>query len=245
MEVDRHNLDAGKTIDDGSLDKTKASSEETLSCGDANSFKCLEGKDVSSLEDTTEHCEDKAMSTEHFNREVRKHPTLFRPVARVSAFNVYNVSDGPEPASPFPGPIQMPGQTLRQDSGFCKLLEGVYGERMVPHHCGYGCCNTNSDIRPDARTSLLGPDFVEYSEPPPFPSYELAAIATDISNIAWLKSGLENGSARGMGDTAARVTSTAFRVQAGRPEESSTNDSFCFEEGKNNLMGTMTNALST
>ncbi|OWM81764.1 transcription factor MYB1 [Punica granatum] len=240
-----HILDAGKTTDDASLDQMKASSEETLSCGDANSFKSLEGKDVSSLENTTEPCEDKSITVEKFNHEVREPPTLFRPVARVSAFNVYNASDGPEPASSFPGPIPMPGQTLRPDSGFCKLLEGVYGERMVPHHCGYGCCKTDGGPRPDAQTPLLGPEFVEYSEPPPFPSYELAAIATDISNIAWLKSGLENGSVRGMNNTAMRVTSGVFRVQVGHPEEGRVNNSVRFEDGKNKLMGTMANVLST
>ena len=42
-----------------SLDKTKASSEETLSCGDVNSFKSLEGRDMSSLEDMNDQNEDK------------------------------------------------------------------------------------------------------------------------------------------------------------------------------------------
>ncbi|KAK4748231.1 hypothetical protein SAY87_014817 [Trapa incisa] len=244
-ELDRLNLDVAKTTDDASLDKTKASSDETLSCGDANSFKSLEVKDVSSLEDTTGHPEDMAIPAEQFNQEVRKHPTLFRPVARVSAFNVYNASDGPEPASSFPGKIQMHGLALKPESGFSKLLEGVYGERMMPHNCGFGCCKTENDTRTDAPTSLLGPEFVEYLEPPPFPCYELAAIATDISNIAWLKSGLENRSARGMGDPAARVTSSAFGVQTGHPVDNSMNDSFRFEEGKSKLMGTMSNVLLT
>ncbi|KAK4801481.1 hypothetical protein SAY86_021968 [Trapa natans] len=246
-ELDRLNLDVAKTFDDASLDKTKASSEETLSCGDANSFKSLEVKDVSSLEDTTgHHEEDRAIPAEQFNQEVRKHPTLFRPVARVSAFNVYNASDGPEPASSFPGTIPMPGLVLQPESGLSKLLEGVYGERMMPHNCGFGCCKTEHNTRPDAQISLLGPEFVEYLEPPPFPTYELAAIATDISNIAWLKSGLENRSARGMGDPAsASVTSSALGVQMGRSEDSSMKDSLRFEGRKRKLMGTMSNVLST
>ncbi|CAN6887955.1 unnamed protein product, partial [Brassica oleracea] len=35
-----------------------------------------------------------------------------------------------------------------------------------------------------SENSLLGPEFVDYLDPPTFPSYELAAIATDISSVA-------------------------------------------------------------
>ncbi|KAK4834417.1 hypothetical protein QYF36_022162 [Acer negundo] len=45
---------------------------------------------------------------------------------------------------------------------------------------------------------------MEFEEEPTFPSYELAAIATDISNLAWLKSGLENTSVQAIGDAAGK-----------------------------------------
>ncbi|KAI3759849.1 hypothetical protein L1987_50232 [Smallanthus sonchifolius] len=103
--------------------------EETISFGDddANSFK--------SSEDAT----------------------LFRPKARVSAFNQLGM--------------------IRSE-----------GEGLVPHRCRHACCDTQP-------ASLLGPGFVDYSAAAcGFPTHELAALATDISNIAWLTSGLENSS---------------------------------------------------
>nr|QWQ79396.1 MYB37 [Zanthoxylum armatum] len=197
-----------------SMDKTKASSEETLSCGDVNSFKSSEGKDTSSLEILDNHCEDKSITEVPSSHQAKEPPTLFRPVARVSALSVYNTVDGPENASSHlrPTPSQGPlVQAPMPDAGICKLLEGVYGERMVPHWCGYGCCAIQHGGH--SENSLLGPEFVDFSEPPTFPSYELAAIATDISNVAWLKSGLENSSVGVMGDVAGSIKTNGSQMQ--------------------------------
>ena len=233
-------------LDDVSLDKTKASSEETLSFGDVNSFKSFEGRDISSVDNMDEQNEDKVPIEGHFCQETKDEPTLFRPVARVSAFSVYNPSDSLDPASSFPRPVPMQGpliQASKPDVGICKLFEGVFGEQLVPHNCGHGCCGKESER--NLGSSLLGPEFVEFSEPPSFPSFELAAIATDISNLAWLKSGLENSSVRAMGDVAGRIVSNGSQLQMGHFEESRVNDLFCFDEGNDRLMGMKTNVLST
>ncbi|GKA49134.1 homeodomain-like protein [Tanacetum coccineum] len=152
-----------------SIDRSKASSEGTLSCGDAN---CLDGVDVTS----DHYAENSQLNSDP--------PTLFRPEARVSAFNAYNSPDSSETQ----GTLIL---SSKADFGISKLFEG---ERLVPHRCGYGCCgmSTMSNIT----KSLLGPEFVDYAEPPCFPTHELAALATDISNIAWLRSGLENNSVK-------------------------------------------------
>ncbi|KAK9290904.1 hypothetical protein L1049_009083 [Liquidambar formosana] len=244
VELDRVKMELGN--EDISLDKTKASSEETLSCGDVNSFRSLEGKDVNSLENMDDQYEDKEQAEDEFNHEAKDPPTLFRPVARVSAFNVYNPLDGPEPQSPFPRPIPMQGpliQASKPDVGICKLLTGVNDERLVPHRCGHGCCGTQSGENP--RKSLLGPEFLEFSEPPPLLSHELAAIATDISNCAWLKSGLENSKVKMVDDAAGRIMSHGSQVQMGCFEDSRKNDHLRFEDGRNKLMGMMTDVLST
>ncbi|KAG2690725.1 hypothetical protein I3843_09G199500 [Carya illinoinensis] len=206
-EFEKIKLESGSMAEDVSIDKTKASSEETLSCGDVNSFKSFEGRDISSLENMDDRNEDKLPIEGHFSHEAKDQPTLFRPVARLSAFSVYNSSDGLDLASSFSRPVPVQGpliQALKPDVDICKLFGEVYGERSVPHNCGHGCCGTQSER---STSSLLGPEFVEFSEPPSFPSFELAAIATDISNLAWLKSGLENSSVRAMGDAAGRITS--------------------------------------
>ena len=94
------------------------------------------------------------------------------------------------------------------------MLEGIYGcDQSVPNQCGHGCCADLNGENP--KRSLLGPEFVEFSEPPSFSSFELAAIATDISNVAWLRSGSENSSVKMMGDSAGRVMSHGSQVNIG------------------------------
>ncbi|CAF1935826.1 unnamed protein product, partial [Brassica napus] len=46
------------------------------------------------------------------------------------------------------------------------------------------CSSAMQQQRKISENSLLGPEFVDYLDPPTFPSYELAAIATDISSVA-------------------------------------------------------------
>ncbi|KAJ7950222.1 MYB transcription factor [Quillaja saponaria] len=215
MEVERIKLDPSNKVGDVNLDKAKASSEETMSCGDVNSLRSSEARGFSSLGYKDDQYEDKAQTGVQFINVVQDAPTLFRPVARVSAFNVYNSLDVSHPASSFPRPVPMNGSLLqasKPDSGFSKLLETVNGEQMVPHECGHGCCAAQNGRNSQ---SLLGPEFVEFLEPPSFPNFELAAIATDLSNIAWLKSGLQNSSVRMLGDTAGRVISHGSAVHTG------------------------------
>uniref|UniRef100_A0A2P2IUH9 MYB family protein n=1 Tax=Rhizophora mucronata TaxID=61149 RepID=A0A2P2IUH9_RHIMU len=180
-------------LQEASVDKGKASSEETLSGGDTSSFRSsLDGKDVNSLDNMGNHCEDEALPEIPSTDKAREVPTLFHPLPRVSAFNVYNVTDGPEIASACTGLAPMQGhliQASKPDDGICRLSDGVYSERLVPHQCSHGCCGDRRGS--DVQKSLLGPEFIDFLEPPTFPSFELAAIATQISNIAWVKSGLQ------------------------------------------------------
>ncbi|KAE8697725.1 Transcription factor MYB44 [Hibiscus syriacus] len=193
MDLGKINPESANMVDDAGLDKNKALSEETLSCAEDSSFRSLEVKDVSSSEKLNNQSKGKAPTRTQSSHESIEQPTLFRPVARISALNVYNNMDRPEFVSPYSTPVPVLGpsfQTSKPEVGICKLLEGVYTNRLVHPQCGHGCCGTQNG----QSKSLLGPEFVEFSEPPSFPNYELAAIATDISNLAWLKSGLENSS---------------------------------------------------
>lgn len=233
-------------MEDVSIDKTKASSEETMSCGDVNSFKSMEGRDLATVELMVDQNEFRLPTEGHFIHEVQEPQTLFRPVARVSAFSVYNPLDGQEPFSSFRRPVPMQGPLVQAsiaDTEIFKLLEAECSGRSVPHQCGHGCCGKQDGK--NARSSLLGPEFVDFSEPPAFPSFELAAIATDISNLAWLKSGLENSSVRAMGDAAGRIVAHGSQAQMGHFEESRMGDHLLFEERRGNLMGIKTNVLST
>ncbi|XP_058207188.1 transcription factor MYB1-like isoform X2 [Rhododendron vialii] len=179
------------TLEEGSLNRTKVSPEETLSCGDNNSFGTPEGEYVSLSETIPNHYEDKAQTNEDHQSAEANHPQISRPVARVGAFSVYNPLSGSTTGFSATAPMQCPLiQPVKPDFGICKFLEGICGEPIVPSRCGYGCCEVSSGG--SSRKSLLGPKFVEYDEPPPFSSHELAAIAMDLNNIAWIKSGLDS-----------------------------------------------------
>lgn len=188
-ELGKLRCDSSNILEDVSAEKSKASSEETQSCGDVNSLKAVEGKDVSSQENQEDnHYEDKSQGEVQRSDVANDPRTLFRPVARISAFSVYGSLNVPESQLQTPRvvPIQPP------DLGVSKLLEGAFTDRLVPHQCGHGCCgNANQEINV---SSLLGPEFVDYAESPSFSSHELATLATEISNVAWCKSGLENSS---------------------------------------------------
>ncbi|RDX86611.1 Transcription factor MYB1, partial [Mucuna pruriens] len=205
VEHDKIKLESGNFVEDVSLEKAKASSEDTLSCGDV-SLKSSEGRDVSSVEIMDDKFDDKAQTEDQLHHEIRDPPTLFRPVARVSAFSVYHSFDGIQPSTSIQRPVPIQGPILqpsKPDMEFCKMIEGICGDQSVPHQCGHGCCAAPNGRK--SKSSLLGPEFIELSEPPSFPNFELAAIATDISNLAWLKSGLENSSVKMMGSTSGRV----------------------------------------
>ncbi|PQQ16679.1 transcription factor MYB25 [Prunus yedoensis var. nudiflora] len=179
--------------------------------------------------------------------ESKEQSSLCRPVARVSAFSVYDPPSGPANTSTFSRIVPSHGplvQTCKLDFGFCNFLEGVCNEPMVPLRCGHGCCDPSEG---HSRSSLLGPEFVEYDEPPSFSSHELISIATDLNKIAWIKSGLENNGTRITENAASqRVSQGATTTsQMGLSVHNSTNDQMRYEEGRNKLMGMMTEVLST
>jgi myb proto-oncogene protein len=241
-------------MEDGSNERTRASSEETLSVCDVNSSLPLEVRDVTMDDQPSQH-EDKAQTDNipqtnevNFASEPNGNPTLPRPVARVSAFKVYNPLNDPKLGSGLTRTIPTHGclvQTPKPDSGSCKILEDVHCEPIVPSRCGYGCCATPSGGHPPS--TLLGPEFVEYEEPSPFSSQELISIATDLNNIAWIKSGLENSST-GIPSNAASYRmsqGTSVGSQMGMSEQNLRNGHMHFEEGRNKLMSTMAGTIST
>ncbi|CAN7113306.1 unnamed protein product [Brassica rapa subsp. narinosa] len=222
-------------LHDSRLDRTMntfASSEETLSSGGGGGggghittpLVSSDGKEATSMEISEEQPSDKANEEDISRQECNNDPpTLFRPVAKLSSFNPYNHMEG----SSTPHTLnQNKFQSCKKDTAMLRLLEGAYSERFVPQKCGSGCCSVSQ------KDSLLGPEFVDYLDPPTFPSYELAAIATDISSLAWLRSGLESSSVRTMEEAAGRL----------RPQGTRGHRDHCLvsEQGKSR-----TNVLST
>lgn len=186
-------------MEDGILERTKSSSEETLSAGNVKSLKTGEGREIS-IDNRPYPYESRVQVTEAYCAAEFEHninhvtykkddPTIFRPVARVGAFSVYNSPSGSSPsmAASAAGPLL---QVSKPEVGVCKFLEDAYVEPVASLQCGHGCTNSSGG---DLNCPLLGPEFVEYEEIPLFSSRELISVATDLNNIAWMKSGLENG----------------------------------------------------
>lgn len=173
--------------------------------------------------------------------EPTKPPTLSRPVARVGAFNVYQPSSNSTPA-PLTKPVPVEGplvNAFQPDFGISKFLDRVQCEPIIPLRCGHGCCSTPTGV--ESRSSLLGPEFIEYEEPPSFSSHDLASIATDLNNIAWIKSGLDSSCARQMEAPIQRRDSQGTDSTG----QSMQTNNVRFEEGRSKLMGMMTEVLSS
>ncbi|XP_028792739.1 transcription factor MYB25 [Neltuma alba] len=238
----RRCLDLGRCIplgagmvEEGSQDapdKMKASSEETMSAGDINSLNPTQIKNLGMDGGIDQH-EDNPPRND--GAEVEEHPTLCQPVARVSAFSVYNPPSRATTGSAYSRMLPMQGpliQSSKVEVGACKLFEDVGCEPMVPVQCGHGCCSASSQ-ESHSHDSLLGPEFIDYLEPPSFSSHELISIATDLNNIAWIKSGLD-----------ARVTENAVNLTASQDVATAFQNGF-FEEGAGKVVGVMQDMMST
>ncbi|CAD5172493.1 transcription factor MYB1-like [Musa acuminata AAA Group] len=178
-----------------SIEKNKGPSDESPSFDNVNSLKSMELRDPSSRENVSDNSgEVVIVRNEPPKPEIKDPPYLFRPIARVSAFSPYScISRQPSGLEVArrgqpDGPLY---EALKPGGDICKFLNNISCEPQVPQRCGHDCCGIQDKGRSSG--SLLGPEFVEFEEPPPISSHELASVVKDISSIAWLKSGL-NGS---------------------------------------------------
>ncbi|XP_073128260.1 transcription factor MYB1-like [Henckelia pumila] len=172
----------------------------TISGGTAKSPRSLEIVDDVSMADPSNVFEDKTQTAANHCIAIQNpRPSdpssetniskLKRPVGKFGAFNLYNSSssDTMLRKAPMQGLLV---QDSKPDFKMCRVLDGTCNESVIPMHCGHGCCAA-SGVRFSHR-SLLGPEFVEYEELPTFSSEEFASVASDLNNIAWIRSGLEN-----------------------------------------------------
>ncbi|CAL9165636.1 unnamed protein product [Musa hybrid cultivar] len=180
--------------DAAGVERAKGSSDESLSFSNVNSFKSMEVIDPSSRENASENSgEVVVIRDERPVPESRNPPNLFRPVAKGSAFSPYNSTprrlSGHEASGRglLGGPLY---EAFKPGGGICKFLNNVSCEPQVPQRCGHRCCIIQDGSH--SSSSSLGPEFIEFVEPPPIPSHELASAGSEIGSIAWLKSGLNS-----------------------------------------------------
>ncbi|KAL1217809.1 Transcription factor MYB25 [Cardamine amara subsp. amara] len=95
---------------------------------------------------------------------------VYRPVARKGAFCVYKIGSMNQHIAPCEGPLI---QAAKPDS-----------------------CADNKTVA-SSSNSVLGSEFVDYEEPTPVElDQELVAISTDLNNMAWMRSGVNNSYSR-------------------------------------------------
>ncbi|CAL0307611.1 unnamed protein product [Lupinus luteus] len=175
VELETH----ADVIEDGSFEKAKASSEETMSVGDMNSSNPPDVRNITMFNEIKQNADK---PPKKYVAEVEGHPTLYRPVSRISAFSFYN-PPGRQATGSCSKIFPLQGPSIK-DVGACKLFSGTGCESMVPLQCGHGCCAV--ELRgSNSQGSLSGPEFVDYLEPTSFTSHELISLATDLNNIAW------------------------------------------------------------
>ncbi|KAL6539103.1 hypothetical protein OROGR_011752 [Orobanche gracilis] len=183
-------------VEDMNVGKSKHSEETAEAMAwDCSSLKqpvqIVPSGDVNLVEDKG-HTKDVSCSVLEPNQV---HPlvgkkSVSRPISKVGVFTVCNPCShdftfskkGENRGSLF--------KLAKRDGEMVKFLDGESLEPVIRLQCGHGCCETFNEHFPNS--SLLGPEFVEYEETFMLWSPELALLATDINNIAWMRRGLEN-----------------------------------------------------
>uniref|UniRef100_A0A0D9V7U2 Uncharacterized protein n=1 Tax=Leersia perrieri TaxID=77586 RepID=A0A0D9V7U2_9ORYZ len=122
--------------------------------------------------------------------EVAYPPYLARPVAKVGAFKPYNIghaqSSQKEMLS-FAAKFGSNLQPFKPENEVCKFVDPTSFAAEVPNKCGHGCCSSHGQLH---KNSLLGPEFNDFEDHPPISNSSFASLVSEISSIAWMKSGL-------------------------------------------------------
>lgn len=122
----------------------------------------------------------------------RKPDDVYRPVAQIVAFSVIK---GGYMNHHHIAPCETPlVQASRRDSLAGKYLQSLCYEPIIPSKCGHGCCNpSDNKTLSSSCDSVLGPEFVDHEENSTADlEKELLSVSTDLNNIAWMRSGINN-----------------------------------------------------
>ncbi|KAI6670080.1 hypothetical protein NL676_004965 [Syzygium grande] len=173
--------------------ETNASSEETLSAGDSQSNRARDGREIT-VENGPKQNETEAQRRDGLSVAEATQYTVSRPQPRFSAFRIYKPEKSSSVGSGFSKEIHALGPSMlafKTEHGVHNFLDDAHGDPKIPPHCGYGCCASPTGFH--SESSLLGPDFVDYEEPPSYSTLDLMSVALDLNNTAWIKTGLVNG----------------------------------------------------
>ncbi|WVZ68163.1 hypothetical protein U9M48_017136 [Paspalum notatum var. saurae] len=185
----------GGSVERSILEVPRAVSEESWPVKDLSSFTPMDVRDapVQAVSETSAgalHIAD-----QYYGTQAVDPPYLSRPAAKIGAFRPYN-SGHSEPTQQEMGSsvfkFDSTLKALTPESEVFKFADHTCFASEVPNKCGHGCCSAHEQPR---KNSLLGPEFNEFEDHPPILNSSFASLVSEISSIAWMRSGMQSSDA--------------------------------------------------
>ena len=182
----------GVSVERSVPEVSRAVSEESWPLKDLSSFTAMDVRDAPVQTVTKTSPGAWLIPDQCYNTQPVDPPYLSRPVAKIGAFRPYNLGHVSEPTQQeTPSSVFNPESTLKAltpESEVFKFADPTCFAAGVPNKCGHGC----SSAHKRTRTSLLGPEFNEFEDHPPILSSSFASLVSEISSIAWMRSGMQS-----------------------------------------------------
>nr|AGN52092.1 MYB-related transcription factor [Salvia miltiorrhiza]AGN52202.1 MYB-related transcription factor [Salvia miltiorrhiza] len=152
-----------------------------LSNGAFKSLRCSETVESSMMDNEPKQLKDVAQTAK--SSCVRHNPSIAEAISHSAEGNHLKDSD----------PVQKDSPSARATARIrnIEVSDSKFDEPLIPLQCGHCCCQASSREHSSHHNSLLGPEFMDYEEFSEFSSPNLASLATDLSNIASIRRGLE------------------------------------------------------
>ncbi|KAK3165974.1 hypothetical protein QOZ80_1AG0040010 [Eleusine coracana subsp. coracana] len=182
----------GGVVEPAMTEVSRAVSEEPWPLGDISSLKAVDLKDVPVQTMPEISAGLWYIGGQNYITETVDPPYLVRPAARIGAFRPYNLGHAESSKHEAPSTVFKFDSTLKAlnpENDVFKLADPMCFAAEVPNKCGHGCCSTQERHH---KNSLLGPEFNEFEDHPPILNSSFASLVSEISSIAWMKSGMQS-----------------------------------------------------
>lgn len=169
-------------------------SEEPWPLKDLSSFTSMDVRDASVQTAPETSAGAWHIADQYHGTQAVDLPHLSRPAAKIGAFRPYNPGHA-EPTQQETASSVLKFDSILTESEVFKFADPTCFAAEVPNKCGHGCCSAHE--RPH-KNSLLGPEFNEFEDHPPILNSSFASLVSEISSIAWMRSGMQNSDANSL-----------------------------------------------
>ncbi|KAF8775317.1 hypothetical protein HU200_004725 [Digitaria exilis] len=188
----------GVSVERSILEVPGAVPEEPWPVKDLSSFTAMDVRDAPMQTVPETSAGAWYITDNYYSTQAVDPPYLSRPAAKISAFRPYNLghvepTQQEAPSSVFK--IDSTPYASTPESEVFKFADPTYFAAEVPNKCGHGCCSAHERPR---KNSVLGPEFNEFEDQPPILNSSFASLVSEISSIAWMRSGMQSGDANSL-----------------------------------------------